>query len=478
MPPDLIAGRYRVDRAVGAGGMGTVWLCRDEMLQRLVAVKQVGVVAGESADDTRRAMREARTAAALNHRNAVSIYDVVEHDGAPWLVMEYFPSHTLSELLADGPLPVRRVAAIGAQVAAALAGAHEAGIVHRDVKPGNILVGYDDVAKISDFGIARLTHDDQLTQTGLVIGTPAYFAPEVARGGTPGPASDAWALGASLYAAVEGHPPHPRQANAVATLAVIVSEPVRRPVRAGVLTDVIGHLMEPDPTARWSMARAEQALRALAVDAPTPTAPVPTTAASPEPRASAAVSTRRSRLLPLALGVAVLLLLGIVAVVLITATGRDGRTGANEPGPSRSGSTSSAPESRSPSPDAGSPTPDGSTSPAPATGAATPTAPTAAAAPQGGPVGTIETYFATVPGDLDAGWALLAPAMQARVGRDSFDGFWATISDVSVSDVRAVSGTTVTAEVAYTRTDGTPSVERQTFQLQRQGDGYLIAADR
>lgn len=226
--PDLIAGRYRVDRAVGRGGMGTVWLCLDETLHRLVAVKQVGVVAGESADDTRRVMREARTAAALNHRSAVSIYDVVEHEGSPWLVMEYFPSRTLSEVLADGPLPAARVATIGAQVAAALASAHDAGVVHRDVKPSNILVGDDDIAKLSDFGIARIAYDDQLTETGLLVGTPAYFAPEVARGGAPGPESDAWALGATLYAAVEGRPPHPKQANAVATLAAIVSEPVPR----------------------------------------------------------------------------------------------------------------------------------------------------------------------------------------------------------------------------------------------------------
>ena len=131
MPLDVIAGRYRVERAVGKGGMGTVWLCHDEVLHRVVAIKQIGVMPGESADDARRAMREARTAAALNHRNAVSIYDVVDHDGTPWLVMEYVPSHTLAELMRNGPLPAGRVARIGAQVAAALSSAHALGIIHR-----------------------------------------------------------------------------------------------------------------------------------------------------------------------------------------------------------------------------------------------------------------------------------------------------------------------------------------------------------
>jgi len=255
-PQDLIAGRYRVDRAIGKGGMGTVWLCHDEVLHRVVAVKQIDTVDGESAADTRRAMREARTAAALNHRNAVSIYDVVEHQGTPWLVMEYVPGQTLSELMREGPLPVERVARIGAQVAAALAAAHDAGIIHRDVKPANILVADDDVAKISDFGIAHVVYDDRLTQTGMTSGTPAYFSPELARGSDPSTASDAWALGATLYAAVEGQPPHPRLPNALATLQAIATQPVPRPVRAGLLLDPIGHLMDPDPDQRWGMAEA------------------------------------------------------------------------------------------------------------------------------------------------------------------------------------------------------------------------------
>jgi len=338
MPLEVIAGRYRVERAVGKGGMGTVWLCHDEVLHRVVAVKQIGVMPGESADDARRAMREARTAAALNHRNAVSIYDVVDHDGVPWLVMEYVPSQTLAQLIAHGPLPAERVARIGAQVAAALASAHALGIIHRDVKPGNILVGEDDLAKISDFGIARIAHDDQLTQTGMMTGTPAYFSPELARGADPGPESDVWALGATLYAAVEGRPAYPKQPNAIATLQAIASESVEHPGRAAFLLDPIGHMMDRDPSSRWTMDQVETALRRLAEERGTtagaagagettavftPAEPDPSTepesapASEPEP----APVRRRSRLVPVAIGLAALLLLGLGALFLDNSLG-------------------------------------------------------------------------------------------------------------------------------------------------------------
>ena len=210
MSPELIAGRYRVGRAVGRGGMGTVWLCRDEMLDREVAVKQVGHLPGESAPDVARGLREARSSAALNHENVVSVFDVVEEGEQIWLVMEYVPSRTLREILVqEGPLSPERAAAIGAQVADGLAAAHARGTVHRDVKPGNILVGQSGIAKISDFGIARMDGEEQLTRTGMVTGTPSYFSPEQARGQDAGPAADVWALGATLYAAVQGEPPYP-----------------------------------------------------------------------------------------------------------------------------------------------------------------------------------------------------------------------------------------------------------------------------
>ncbi len=176
MAPTTIANRYRVERAVGRGGMGTVWLCSDEMLGRSVAVKEVGHLPGESTPDLARALREARSSAALNHPNVVSIFDAVEDGDRIWLVMEFVPSRTLSQLMKqDGALAPQRVAWIGAQVADGLAAAHLRGTMHRDVKPGNILVAENDHAKISDFGIARTLGDSQLTQTGMVTGTPGLL---------------------------------------------------------------------------------------------------------------------------------------------------------------------------------------------------------------------------------------------------------------------------------------------------------------
>ena len=177
MPPEVIAGRYRVEREVGRGGMGQVWLCRDELLGRLVAVKQVGHPPGESAPDLARAMREARSSAPLSHPNVVSIFDAIDEGDRIWLVMEYVPGRTSPSSRPRRRLTPERAARIGAQVADGLAAAHSRGTVHRDVKPGNILVTDKDGAKISDFGISRTTGDPTLTQSGLMSGTPAYFSP-------------------------------------------------------------------------------------------------------------------------------------------------------------------------------------------------------------------------------------------------------------------------------------------------------------
>lgn len=248
MRHETIAERYLVVRAVGRGGMGTVWLCRDTVLGREVAVKQVGVLPGESAPDLARALREARSSAALNHPHVVSVFDAVEADDHIWLVMEYVPGETLSQLIArEGRLDPERVAAIGAQVADGLAAAHARGTVHRDVKPGNILIA-GDVAKISDFGIARTEGEEQLTRSGVLMGTPLYFSPELARGADPSPAADVWALGATLYNAVEGTPPVADRSNPIATLTAIAETRPPRPTHAGFLTDAIGRMLDPTPS--------------------------------------------------------------------------------------------------------------------------------------------------------------------------------------------------------------------------------------
>lgn len=262
--PTLIGGRYQTVRPVGRGGMGIVWLARDTVLGRDVAAKQIGDFPGESEGETRRAMREARAAAALNHPNVVAVYDVTEHEGTPWLVMEYVAGPTLARAIRQrGPMTPKGAADLGAQLAGALSAAHRAGIVHRDIKPANVLIG-GGRPKIGDFGIARSGTEDHLTQTGMVTGTPSYMAPEVAVGHDHGEAADVWALGATIYFAVEGQDAHAGQGNALATLRRIATHPPRRPQRAGPLEPVLADLLARDPARRGTMAQAHRRLENIA----------------------------------------------------------------------------------------------------------------------------------------------------------------------------------------------------------------------
>ena len=298
-PGTTIAGRYRVLHQLGMGGMGSVWLARDTSLDREVAVKSVRASLG--ADDTdgtgpslgeQRAMREARLIARVNHAHAVAIYDVVTHERQPWLVMEYVRSRNLAELVRErGELDPQRAAEIGAQVASALVDAHRAGIVHRDVKPANVLIAEDGAAKITDFGIARGLDDVTLTATGAMWGTPAYFAPEVASGSAPTEKADVWSLGATLYFAVEGAPPYGTDGGALVLLGRIAHQPVPPPTRAGSLSSVLARLLDRDPHNRPTMAEAARLLGArrpwqddthVIADFP-PSAPAPEHAAGPDP---------------------------------------------------------------------------------------------------------------------------------------------------------------------------------------------------
>jgi serine/threonine protein kinase len=262
--------------------MGVVWRAQDAVLGREVAVKEV-VFPPTMAEEERRpararVMREARAAARLNHPGAVTLYDVVQDRGGTFIVMELVNAPTLADLVGDqGPLPVARVAQIGAQLASALEAAHAAGIVHRDVKPGNVMVGERGVAKLADFGIASLQGDPQLTSTGLVIGSPAYMAPEQARGEGSGPPADFWALGATMFYAVEGEPPFDR-GTSIATLAAVVNDPPRAPRRAGPLTDLLTALLAKDPQARPSGPKVRLWLNWLQIVAPSapPTETLPT----------------------------------------------------------------------------------------------------------------------------------------------------------------------------------------------------------
>ncbi len=255
--------------------MGVVWRAVDERLERSVAIKQIlaqpGLSDAERDNVRQRAMREARNAARFQHPNAIVVFDIAEHGGDPCLVTEYLPSKSLSAVLAEQPtLPLTKVARIGEQVAAALVAAHRAGIVHRDVKPGNILIDDGGVTKITDFGISRATGDLTLTQTGLIGGTPAYLAPELARGSDPGPASDVFSLGATLYHALEGQPPYGNSTNQLALLYTAANGQVIPPRQSGQATALLMSLLRAEPEERPTMAEARDRLAALANGEPAP----------------------------------------------------------------------------------------------------------------------------------------------------------------------------------------------------------------
>ncbi|RJO69345.1 serine/threonine protein kinase [Nocardia panacis] len=273
----MIAEHYRLVERIGSGGTGVVWRAVDERLQRSVAVKQIHIKAslpeGERDVVRQRAIREARNAARFQHPNAIVVFDITEHDGDPCLVMEYLKSRSLAMVLsAQGTLPLTQVGRIGEQVASALIAAHQAGIVHRDVKPGNVLLDDHGTVKITDFGISRATGDVTLTETGLICGTAAYLAPECARGTDPSPASDVFSLGATLFHALEGEPPYGANANPLAVLYAAANGQITEPRNAGPATDFLLQLLSPEPTERPTMRAARDYLTALAEAGPTPVA--------------------------------------------------------------------------------------------------------------------------------------------------------------------------------------------------------------
>ncbi|MFI7613012.1 protein kinase [Nonomuraea terrae] len=270
-----IAGRYQLQEPIGRGGMGIVWRAHDELLDRTVAVKEVRYAAalGEEVQLlNRRTMREARAAARFEHPNVIVVHDVIEEDDRPWIVMQLVQSQSLGAVIKqDGPLPPKRVAEIGLAMLDALHRAHEAGVLHRDVKPENVLLADDGRVVLTDFGIATLETETQLTVTGLA-GTPAFIAPERLKGLPARRESDLWSLGATLYTAVEGRSPHER-GMALATMhAVLTDEP--DPMRhAGPLTEVISGLLIKEPVQRLTYEEAQRLLRkALAETSPAPTA--------------------------------------------------------------------------------------------------------------------------------------------------------------------------------------------------------------
>lgn len=248
-PARHVAGRYRLERRIGRGGAGAVWRAHDERLDRPVAVKQIAIAPDAETSTRGRVLREARAAARLVVPNVVQVYDVIEDESSAYLIMELVDAPNLNTLVRrGGPLEVEKVAALGLQILDALEAAHRVGIVHRDVKPSNVLID-NDTPRLTDFGIARLGDDPGLTSTGVVMGTPAYIAPEHARGEAVGPAMDLYGLGATLYYAVEGEPPFGTKGT-LSTVMAVVSSPPRPMTRAGALTDLLTELLAKDPSAR------------------------------------------------------------------------------------------------------------------------------------------------------------------------------------------------------------------------------------
>jgi eukaryotic-like serine/threonine-protein kinase len=480
----LVAGRYRLGERVGVGAMGIVWRARDERLRRTVAVKQLLLQPGldaEQADEARRrAMREARIAARLQHVNVVVVYDVAEDDDQPWLIMEYVPSRSLAAVLRDGPLTPFAVAGIGAQAANGLAAAHDVGVVHRDVKPGNVLLGDDGLVKIADFGISRALDDVALTATGLLTGTPAYLSPEMAKGETPAPPSDVFALGATLYAAVEGTPPFGVHDNPLALLHKVAGGHVRPPGRAGPLTEPLMNLLRPDPADRPTMHEARAELSALvsrrAGVGPLPIAelrrawttpviepvdePAEPTVATPlalpaiqvllPPTPARTTSRRRTARLTMAIAL-VVLALGVALVVVDTA-GSDSPAAVVGPIVHPTAAPTPIP-----------------TTTVPVRQVATP--PTFAAMS-----GAVRTYYGLLPADVTAAYRLLSADYRSAHSFAAVRTFYGGIESVTPGEFRLVGPNQVVAVLTFVTKQGAVTHEPYQFTVVR-WQGTLIIDD-
>ncbi|MGI9156641.1 MAG: serine/threonine-protein kinase [Marmoricola sp.] len=451
----VIASRYRLDHEIGRGGMGTVWLAQDTVLGRSVALKQIGVLPGTSEADLDRVRREAQVSARLSHEHVVVVFDLVTEADQHWLVMEYVESETLAHLVQHrGALPVDEVAALALQAADALSAAHRAGIVHRDVKPSNLLVSPSGHVKLGDFGIARVEADQSLTQTGLLVGSPGYLAPEVALGGAATGSSDMWSLGATLFCAVEGHPAYDSSENVIGTLYRVVNEEPPWPEHAGWLAPMVHDLMDRDPERRWDADAVKDFLEAGpdAVDRTqmlsAPPVAVPVMRDAP-PR-------RRARLpravLPVAGVLAVLLLLVGAVVVARNMGGPDRAT---------AGGTPSSPAS-SPSPKTSSDKP------------AADSGPTAAAMKR-----FVTDYLATAPTDPQRSFAELTPSYQERSGGFAgYEGYWGTVASAKPTSLRAYpDDLTVSFLAKYQLKSGAPRTDGVTLHLVYDGTKYLIDGD-
>jgi eukaryotic-like serine/threonine-protein kinase len=506
----LVAGRYRLGQRLGSGAMGIVWQAHDERLHRTVAIKQLllqpGLTDAQAEEARRRCMREGRIAARLAHPNAITVYDVAEHEDDPWLVMEYLPSKSLATVLSErGTLSPQEAARIGTQIAAALVAAHAAGIVHRDIKPANVLLADDGTVKITDFGISRATGDVTVTATGMLAGTPAYLAPEVAKGQDPTPAADVFSLGSTLYTAVEGHSPFGLSENTLALLYAVAAGNITPPRHAGPLTALLMQLLRVDPAERPSLTVARDSLSAVAEGRPAPvldaasaptnriagnrlpqpplgppptpppwtppkdgtrldvhpfSEPLPSPGAAaplqrepvpsgpisrpvPPPRQQAGGSRARSVALTV-LAIVAAMLVGILVATLVSAAQNKGE-GGNQAG--NSSSQQAAPPQDTP---------------------------TSEDEPSGDDYEqAVRDYYALLPGATDEAFDLLTDRAQRKSGgKRTYTKFWNTIESVQVENTQS-DGDRVAATLLYESKNGKKSRETSSFALVEE-DGKLL----
>jgi hypothetical protein len=446
--------------------MGAVWLAVDEVLDRQVALKRLGMMPGVDGADLDRAEREAQLAARLDHPHVVAVFNLVVDEGtdARWLVMEYVPGTTLAQLVRDeGGLSPDDAAPLLWQAADALVAAHAAGIVHRDVKPSNILVDRRRRVKLTDFGIARVAADPSLTQTGLVTGSPAYLAPEVAAGQRGDEAVDVWSLGATIYHVLAGRPPYDIGEQVLGGLYRIVNEPPPRLPDAGWMAPLLEGTMEKDPARRWTMAQVRDFLSdpagaVVRVAPPLPTALAP---AAPEVPAQETATTRpvgtlrRSGPPPgLLVGVGVLALALTVVLGVVLVLGHPGE---------RPAAAGAAVDDASP--------------------AASPTAAEASQAAAAGPTARgmkefIRDYVAALSSDPDTAWQMLTPKFQRESGGlDNYRQFWDGVGRGQVLDIAADPDTLAVSYRVRFENFGTgrrPTV----LDLRFDGERYRIDGER
>ncbi len=472
----MIAGRYTLEREIGRGGMGPVYLATDEVLGREVALKRIGLLPGADSTDLARAEREARLAARLNHPHVVAIFNLVvdEDTDAHWLVMEHVEGTTLSELVKQhGPLSPDDAAPLLQQAADALVAAHAAGIVHRDVKPSNILVDERRRAKLTDFGIARISADPSLTQTGMVTGSPAYLAPEAALGQGGGEAVDVWSLGATVFHVLSGRTPYDMGDNVIAGLYRIVHEEPPRLADAGWMGPLLDATMAKDPADRWTMTQVRDFLAdrgahatesTLLAPVPAPVAapvaptPTPTPHRAPVPPPVPRQQGHGPRRLPPAgilVGLAVALVLGLV--VATVALLRDDATSAGD----APADTATA---------GASPTPSSSTSASARPAASRPTA--------RGMESFIRSYVAAIAADPAQSFEMLTPKFQRQSGgARTYRDFWDGVGEPTVLDITADPDRLVVSYRVRFENFGTgkrPTVLDLTFDDGR----YLIDGER